>query len=353
MATCFDRWEKDPFFAAAEEVQEAADRMESVYRRWIYERKAASSGAGNGEDVSGELLGELHTALGTAKWQLEELDRAVRSSDEACSAGEDTRTRHSQFVAAIGNQILLVENALRELTDEAGKAMAWVQLDEGERDELALFLSCPLPELEKVVTVPSLGELKVGGNQLRMNGEAECLKNFCDSYELGKEGREEEKVQGHRRAASANADIGVWKISVSDEEAPRRSFDERPNLPPPKISSLSCLTKALESTSRMNLSKNGYRKWKGGVQHQDDEELIPLRNNRLSRGNDACYEKSKSCLSSHGDESYDKQLYGWFGALQRQFQRSQYQIQYGRPIQTILWAILVLVLLVLLALSAI
>ncbi|KAG1368596.1 hypothetical protein COCNU_14G010640 [Cocos nucifera] len=351
MATCFDRWEKDPFFAAAEEVQESADRMESVYRRWIYERKAASSGAGNGEDVSGELLGELRTALGTAKWQLEELDRAARSSDEACSAGEDTRTRHSQFVAAIGNQILLVENSLRELTDEEGKAMDWVQLDEGERDELALFLSCPLPELEKVVTVPSLGELKVGGNQLRMNGEAECPNNFCHSYVLGKGGREEKKVQGHRRTASANADMGVWKISFSDEEALRISFDERSKLPPIKIPSLSCLTKALESTSRMNLSKNGYRKWKGGVQHQD-EELIPLRNNRLSQGNDACYEKNKSFLGSYGDESYDKQLYGWFGALQRQFQRSQYQIQYGRPIQTILWTILVLVLLVLLALSA-
>lgn len=26
MATCFDRWEKDPFFPAAEEVQESADR---------------------------------------------------------------------------------------------------------------------------------------------------------------------------------------------------------------------------------------------------------------------------------------------------------------------------------------
>lgn len=27
MATSFDRWEKDPFFSAAEEVQESADRF--------------------------------------------------------------------------------------------------------------------------------------------------------------------------------------------------------------------------------------------------------------------------------------------------------------------------------------
>jgi hypothetical protein len=31
MATSFDRWEKDPFFLAAEEVQESADRY-ALYR---------------------------------------------------------------------------------------------------------------------------------------------------------------------------------------------------------------------------------------------------------------------------------------------------------------------------------
>ena len=55
----------------------------------------------------------------------------------------------------------------------------------------------------------------------------------------------------------------------------------------------------------------------------------------------ACYEKTKSCLSSCGHEVCDKQLYGWFGALQRQLQRSQYQIQYGRPVQLISLAVLV------------
>ena len=32
MASHFDRWEKDPFFSAAEEVQESADRYLSVAR---------------------------------------------------------------------------------------------------------------------------------------------------------------------------------------------------------------------------------------------------------------------------------------------------------------------------------
>ena len=65
----------------------------------------------------------------------------------------------------------------------------------------------------------------------------------------------------------------------------------------------------------------------------------------IIQGIGACYEKSKSCLSSYSNASYDKQLYGWFGALQRQLQRSQYQIQYGRPNQTIFWVILVVVIL--------
>lgn len=60
---------------------------------------------------------------------------------------------------------------------------------------------------------------------------------------------------------------------------------------------------------------------------------------------DACYERTKSCLGDCDDETYNKQLYGWIGALHRQLQRSQYQIQYGRPIQMTL-CILFLVLLV-------
>lgn len=87
MASAFDRWEKDPFFYAAEEVQESADRyqislgiqfcsvpflkkrdgllwlfhfcrMESAYRRWMHEKEGA------------EVRRELHIALGTAKWQV-------------------------------------------------------------------------------------------------------------------------------------------------------------------------------------------------------------------------------------------------------------------------------------------
>ncbi|ONK64727.1 uncharacterized protein A4U43_C07F29250 [Asparagus officinalis] len=323
MTTCFDRWEKDPFFAAAEEVQESADRMESVYRRWIHEKREAANPSNETFEVSSELLRELQMTVGTAKWQLDELSKAVRSNDDACSAGEETRTRHKQFVDAIGNQISTVENSLRESKLEKGEGdHSWVKLDKGERDELALFLACPLPTQD----IPKGGR--------RSN---ETLKNNS----------KEERVNGHRRTASACADMSAWKISVPKD-------DQMPSVPPPKMPSFSCLLNDLESSSKVQWSKNVFRKLKGvDPYQQDDSESLPLRDPQLSRGCNACYEKTKSCLSSCGHETYDKQLYGWFGALQRQLQRSQYQIRYARPVQMISLAVVIVLSIVFLAFRAI
>ena len=55
----------------------------------------------------------------------------------------------------------------------------------------------------------------------------------------------------------------------------------------------------------------------------------------------ACCEKSKSCLNT-GDDCCNKQLYGWYGAAQRMWQRSQYQVQYSRPVQLTFWTALLL-----------
>lgn len=53
------------------------------------------------------------------------------------------------------------------------------------------------------------------------------------------------------------------------------------------------------------------------------------------QGNSASCE-SKSGLDSC-DECYDKQLYGWYGAIRRKLQRSQYQIQYRHPVRIAVW----------------
>lgn len=136
VANSFDLWRKDAFFSAAEEVQESADIMESAYRAWLRERRERS----NPEELN-ELCRELQTALGTAKWQLEELEKAIRLSYR--HLGDDNRaTRHRQFISAIESQISQVEADLRESNIEEGKQpLRWVNLDEEERDDFAAFLS--------------------------------------------------------------------------------------------------------------------------------------------------------------------------------------------------------------------
>ncbi|CAL9770199.1 unnamed protein product [Musa acuminata subsp. burmannicoides] len=348
MAASFQQWEKDPFFSAADEVQESADRMESLYRLYIQERNNAAKVTTGVEFASGELRRELRTALGTAKWQLEELERAVRSNDDACSAGEDTRVRHDKFIVAIRSRISMVEDCLRQSNLELGEtAVAWVRLNDGERDELARFLSGPL-QAEDVPKFSSFGGVEVGNTTVDMNGEAsiDCMKNFsCQSSESCRRETRDERLHGH--ASCATTDVGSWAIGIpdEDEDTSGRLPDDRPNFVSRAIFSSAALSDALESTPRMRWLRNGLGNWRGRFQHSL-VGYIPLKNDQLGQEINACYGRSKSCLRYCREDINDKQLYGCLGAFQRQLQRSQYQIQYGRPIQIILWATLAVTLMV-------
>lgn len=138
--------------------------MESAFRTWLREKKE-----GERPQFWDDLTRELQMALGTTKWQviahvlpdfclfciticvgltfilsvrsqLEEFERAVRLSYRT-RADELTMTRHRQFVSVIEGQISSVEAALRESFDDGKQRLRWVDLDETERDDLALFLS--------------------------------------------------------------------------------------------------------------------------------------------------------------------------------------------------------------------
>ncbi|KAK9055235.1 hypothetical protein SSX86_026317 [Deinandra increscens subsp. villosa] len=136
VANSFDLWQKDIFFSAAEEVQASADIMESSYRTWVRQKRDGLKSV----DLD-ELCRELQTALGTAKWQLDEFQRAVRLSYKN-DVNDVRTTRHEQFVSAISSQISRVESALKEyFSDEIRRPLRWVNLDEDERDDLAMFLS--------------------------------------------------------------------------------------------------------------------------------------------------------------------------------------------------------------------
>ncbi|ONK59979.1 uncharacterized protein A4U43_C08F12940 [Asparagus officinalis] len=306
MATSFDLWEKDPFFSAAEEVQESADRMESIYRQWVQEKKLDSNPSSN-------LSKDLRTALGTAKWQLEELERAVKSNGEEFSVGKSTKARRNQFVLAIENRISIVENSLKESNLSEGESpLSWVRLNEGERDELALFLTGSEEEKEKGSDFQSFDSLK------------NCAKSASPVNE-------------------------VLQISASSEDdISRRMLNEQSNFLPPRKLSFSG-PKSEHFNAKMNRYWNGLMKWRHGHEY---EETIPLQDQQLNRRINACYEGSKSCLGSCGDETCDKQLNGWVGAIQRQLQRSQYQIQYAHPKRMIAWCLLVVLLIAIIMLSS-
>uniref|UniRef100_A0A0E0EWS9 Syntaxin 6/10/61 N-terminal domain-containing protein n=1 Tax=Oryza meridionalis TaxID=40149 RepID=A0A0E0EWS9_9ORYZ len=358
MATSFDRWEKDPFFPAAEEVQESADRMESVYRRWLQERKEvgggaveAAAGGGGWGRAAGDLRRELHTALGTAKWQLDEFQRAIKSNYSVVLAGKDTRARHDDFVSAIGHRILEVENFLKESNTTEGRGpLSWVRLDEGEREELAHFLSAgTYQKRDEVVTIPSAGDIEVGSNARRVKKgvSIDSSNDSSGSAESGLVSTKEETAPGHRRTASAYADIGSWTITIPDETngIDEQSFDDLPKVPLVKSPSSSVLMNAFQSKPRMK-AKNGAKKWAGADQ-QDVVESLPLTNSHSCQGFDGLFQRSKSCLSTSDDEdTCNKKLYGCLGAFRRLLQRSQYQVQYGRPVQLLILAIAVLLVLI-------
>ncbi|KAI4321064.1 hypothetical protein MLD38_034485 [Melastoma candidum] len=339
MASSFDRWEKDPFFSAAEEVQESADRMQSTYRTWVQAKKE-SFDKWNRVD----LRRDLQTALGTTKWQLEEFERAVMSSYINRST-DDTKERHRDFIVAIEDQISSVQNSLEESALTGGElSPSWVHLDEGECNELASFLSGPSASVGLSAQVKKDEKHQVS----RKASMAEHSKN---SGEWASVDSREEKLCGHRRVASANPDIGAWNIAVGDDVCQQNSFNGHPPVPPRKIPSLSGFLNTMDSVTKFKWPKKGFRKGKSVDSDQDADSAL-LKSTQLDRAMNKCFDRSKSCLDSC-DDSYNKNLYGWCGAIHRQIQRSQYHVQYSRPVQLTFSVILLLCLIVLITLCKI
>ncbi|XP_050272564.1 uncharacterized protein LOC126715810 isoform X1 [Quercus robur] len=190
VANSFDLWQKDSFFCAAEEVQESTDILESAYRTWMRQKRETLS-----PECLDELCRELQTALGTAKWQLEEFERAVRLS-YGHRSDDSTMARHRQFISAIENQISHVEAALRESFSEEGKQpLRWVNLDEDECDDLAAFLSGTSQSLQSakddcLELRPSKKSSPLDNTQRKdadLNLNASCSRGFSDEMKSFKD----------------------------------------------------------------------------------------------------------------------------------------------------------------------
>ncbi|XP_052882732.1 uncharacterized protein LOC128279232 [Gossypium arboreum] len=148
MGSSLLQWESDPLFPAAEVVQDSADRMESIFRVLLHEQNLVE--ANNYDPKLLTLIGyhrrDLATILETAKWQalLEDFERAVNSSArmDRPHSREAVIFRQKEFVSAIREQINNVEKSLEEMAmGNHAKNSEWKNLNEQDKDNLALFLS--------------------------------------------------------------------------------------------------------------------------------------------------------------------------------------------------------------------
>ncbi|KAH1039776.1 hypothetical protein J1N35_041519 [Gossypium stocksii] len=146
MGSSLLQWESDPLFSAAEVVQDSADRMESIFRLLLHEQNLVE--ANNYDPKLLTLIGyhrrDLATILDTAKWQLEDFERAVNSSArrDRPHSSEAVIFRHKEFISAIREQINNVEKSLEEMAmGNPAKNSEWQNLNEQDKDNLALFLS--------------------------------------------------------------------------------------------------------------------------------------------------------------------------------------------------------------------
>lgn len=375
----FDRWQKDVFFSAAEEVQESADRMESIFRAWDRERIE-----GFQSDELDELRRELHTALGTAKWQLEEFERAVKLSHENGSA-EHTISRHRQFVLAIEDQIFRIGKTLSDSLIEEGKQpLRWVQLDENERDDLAVFLSgTPGPSqdmkdpssslrhsMENVVHRNQQKEaVELGAHATQESRRVDCInKGFKDivtinnnaKYVVELEAKEiprtEDEMDSNGKTSSeqkpwSSPEMGSWKIVIADEDVAKKMHEGRMQATN-RADNLCGLLRNVDCVTNLKWFRNTFRKAK-------DEEHFQLGKapsslgfrgmTHFTQGVNVLNERGRSCFSSCREDSnvsYVRQLFGRVGGLKRQVQGSQHSMQFSRSLQVTLVLMLTIFLIV-------
>lgn len=211
--------------------------------------------------------------------QLEEFERAVKSSYKN-STLDDAKDRHREFILAMEGQISKINSALHKSAVSSGKPPnPWVRLDEGECNELELFLTGSTTSKGKNSSkVQGQDQLSSKPLEADKASSLERVKNFSNSVELARMDLKHDKFHGHRRTASA-ADIGNWNIAVDDSVLLQSSGVVRREQPPPKIPSVSGFLNTMESASKLKWQKNGNRKLKLPDRQQDVDTALLQPNN--------------------------------------------------------------------------
>ncbi|KAJ0962330.1 hypothetical protein J5N97_030158 [Dioscorea zingiberensis] len=348
MAGCysFDQWQKDVFFSAAEEVQESSDVMESLYRMWMRDFSD-----GHKLEALDELRRELHTALSTAKWQLEEFEKAVSLSHENCSSEENTINRHKQFVAAIRDRISHVEKVLSDSLDEGKQPLRWAQLNEEERDDLAAFLSVAPKALQKTMDNKDANHENRRGfkETLRINKDAnyvvEVEANEC--FRVNQESCGQEELLNGQHTRSISSDMGGWKIVIADEDVERKAVKLIPETHSHSFSHPG-LPKYVESIVKSKWLRNSFPRIKNKEFFSWKRGLIGVKEVcRFAQGINNLNERGRRCLSNcvaNSKVSNVHQLVGKVGGFQRSIHGSQYNTRFGRSLWVALFFMMAILL---------
>lgn len=197
--------------------------------------------------------------------QLEEFERAVRESHRRRPLDKSAVTRHNQFILAMEDQISQVEKALgQSLVEEGKEPLQWVQLDEEERNDLALFLSAPPPAGDRTApsTATSFREV------ISFNTDSKFLVEVEAKEKTSSKRRDETPDQGNlnsgQRRACSSPDIGAWRIVIADEESKERKPPEtRAESPSPAGAHGSLkLMKVVELVARVKWLRKSFGKAK-------------------------------------------------------------------------------------------
>ncbi|OEL29217.1 hypothetical protein BAE44_0009764 [Dichanthelium oligosanthes] len=321
-----EQWQKDGFFQAAEEVQESADLMESIYRTWMRERSNGSSSE-----------------------ELEQFERAVSSSSDKYSMEEGTMARRQQFVVAIEDQISRVEKEINGSSMENGRrGLNWVKLDDEEREDLVAFLSAPAEFYSEMKSTDSSYHIPSRQKNLPigMNDHRDAALIIKDIHEVPP--REissvksdvcglADQLHGHRTKSSSGD--GHWKIDIGNEMDDDRKLSPNGVQASSQTTALSGIRRSTESLTRVRWFWNSlwkpksdeHRPLRYDMQNNLDLRALTLLIQRFN----VITERSRNYLTSWKENS---RISARTGGLNIQGQ--QQTIQFGRSIRITLLLVL-------------
>ncbi|KAA8518576.1 hypothetical protein F0562_016050 [Nyssa sinensis] len=306
---------------------------------------------------------DLATTLETAKWQLEDFEREVSLSamEDKSQTRENVISRHKQFIKAIREQIIHVEKSVEDPSvGDLVRNTEWVNLNEQDRDGLALFLSGGNPiehaahhdsEDSNIMrrfldpTAPSssndeiiehnTGEIE----NVHMNGYMHIDHSF-DSKEnkLRKVGSYYSAQMGfdapsslEEVACDRHGEDGSWDLEAN--EAKSKSFFQKNKLRGyyRGVNVFGSLGNLL-STDASSASRSFTKRWKDGEEQRHPSSYIDV--SHASQGHLARMRLASVYSSCQGfcSELFSRimHLCSWLGERKLRYQRSQYRIQVNR-----------------------